>query len=174
MYYANHLVNVCVYFYLFLYVLQQEWWGSQIIHWDVEEALNLFLMEVHGDQVGETYTNTLRLTALMLALTIVMDLHFTNNVLTSSPATMMDSHFQISLGNMLSYFTFQSLSIYMSNTLLINVTICDVAKNLILVWLCQLDLVFLLKLKPHLSQSYVFFCWNFEKRHTGSNFPRSF
>lgn len=55
--YANHVVCVCVCFYFFLYVLQQEGGGSQIVHWDVEEALNLFLMEVHGDQVGETYTN---------------------------------------------------------------------------------------------------------------------
>lgn len=49
-------------FYLFLYVLQQEGGGSQIVHWDVEEALNLFLVEVHGDQVGETYTNMVNLT----------------------------------------------------------------------------------------------------------------
>lgn len=45
-------------FHLFLYVLQQEGGGSQIVNWDVEEALNLFLMEVHGDQVGEPYTHT--------------------------------------------------------------------------------------------------------------------
>lgn len=41
-------------FYLLLDVLQQEWGRPQIVHWDVEEALNLLLMEVHGDQVGET------------------------------------------------------------------------------------------------------------------------
>lgn len=41
-------------FYLLLDVLQQEWRRPQIVHWDVEEALNLLLMEVHGDQVGET------------------------------------------------------------------------------------------------------------------------
>lgn len=44
-------------FYLFLYVLQQEGGGSQVVHWNVEEALDLFLVEVHGDQVGETCTN---------------------------------------------------------------------------------------------------------------------
>lgn len=43
---------------LFLDILQQKRGGSQIVHWDVEEALDLFLMEVHGDQVGEAYTNT--------------------------------------------------------------------------------------------------------------------
>lgn len=42
---------------LFLDILQQKWGGSQIVHWDVEEALDLFLMEVHGDEVGEAYTN---------------------------------------------------------------------------------------------------------------------
>lgn len=50
-------VSVCACFYLLLYVLQQKGGGSQIVHWDVEEALDLFLMEVHGDQVGETCTN---------------------------------------------------------------------------------------------------------------------
>lgn len=49
-------VYACL-FYLFLYVLQQEGGGSQIVYWDVEEALNLLLMQIHGDQVGETYTN---------------------------------------------------------------------------------------------------------------------
>lgn len=53
--------EVC-FFYLFLYVLQQEGGGSQIVHWDVKEALDLFLMEVHGDQVGETYTDVVSFT----------------------------------------------------------------------------------------------------------------
>ncbi len=48
---------VCACRHLLLYVLQQEGRGSQIVHWDVEEALDLFLMEVHGDQVSETCTN---------------------------------------------------------------------------------------------------------------------
>lgn len=38
---------------LLLYVLQQEGRRSQVVHGDVEEALDLLLMEVHGDQVGE-------------------------------------------------------------------------------------------------------------------------
>lgn len=58
-------VRACMCFYLFLYVLQQEGGGSQIVHWDVEEALNLFLMEVHGDQVGETFTTMCKMCATM-------------------------------------------------------------------------------------------------------------
>lgn len=50
---------------LFLDILQQKRGGSQIVHWDVEEALNLFLMEVHGDQVGEAYTNMVMLACNM-------------------------------------------------------------------------------------------------------------
>lgn len=57
--------------YLFLDVLQEEGRGSQIVHRDVEEALNLFLMEVHGDQVGETCTNAVRLTLMTFAITAV-------------------------------------------------------------------------------------------------------
>lgn len=44
--------------YLLLYVLQQERRGSQVVHGDVEESLNLFLMEVHGDQVCEACAHT--------------------------------------------------------------------------------------------------------------------
>lgn len=54
----SHMWGFFVLKYLFLDVLQQERGGSQIVHWDVEEALNLFLMEVHGYKVGEAYTNT--------------------------------------------------------------------------------------------------------------------
>lgn len=44
---------------LFLYVLQQERRSPQIVHRDVEEALNFLLMEVHSDQVGQAYTTYL-------------------------------------------------------------------------------------------------------------------
>lgn len=44
--------------YLLLNVLEQEGRRSQVVHRDVEEALNLFLVEVHGDQVGEACTQT--------------------------------------------------------------------------------------------------------------------
>lgn len=38
---------------LLLDVLQQEGRRSQVVHRDVEEALDLLLMQVHGDEVGE-------------------------------------------------------------------------------------------------------------------------
>lgn len=69
-----------LFFYLFLYVLQQEGGGSQIVHWDVKEALDLFLMEVHGDQVGETCTDVVSLTAVTLVVTTlshsILQIHF--------------------------------------------------------------------------------------------------
>lgn len=68
-------ITLC--FYLFLYVLQQEGGGSQVVHWNVEEALNLFLMEVHGDQVGETCANMVSLSALTTAVLIVLFYRFT-------------------------------------------------------------------------------------------------
>lgn len=50
---------------LFLDILQKKRGGSQIVHWDVEEALDLFLVEVHGDEVGEAYTNMVMLACNM-------------------------------------------------------------------------------------------------------------
>lgn len=38
-------------FHLFLDVLNQKRGGTQIIHWKAEEALDLLLMQVHGDDV---------------------------------------------------------------------------------------------------------------------------
>lgn len=85
-------------FYLFLYVLQQEGRGSQIVHWNVEKALNLLLMEIHGDQVGETCTNTRSGT-----------LAVTNIALKSSLFATMNSHF------VTSYFT-EALSGYIRHS----------------------------------------------------------
>lgn len=39
-------------FHLFLDVLDQEWRGTQVVHGEAEEALDLFLMQVHGDDVS--------------------------------------------------------------------------------------------------------------------------
>lgn len=36
---------------LFLDVLDEERGGTQVIHWKTEEALDLLLMQVHGDDV---------------------------------------------------------------------------------------------------------------------------
>lgn len=58
--YVNHAEWGHTGSYLLLYVLQQEGGGSQIVHGNVKEALDLFLMEVHGDQVGETCANVVR------------------------------------------------------------------------------------------------------------------
>lgn len=77
--YGKRGPSVCLMFsyafcYLFLYVLQQEGGGSQVVHWNVEEALDLFLVEVHGDQVGETCTNKVTLSVVTLAGAIVVEL----------------------------------------------------------------------------------------------------
>lgn len=60
--YVNHAEWGHMGSYLLLYVLQQEGGGSQIVYGNVKKALDLFLMEVHGDQVGETCANVVRIT----------------------------------------------------------------------------------------------------------------
>lgn len=42
---------------LLLDVLQQERRGPQVVHGEAEEALNLLLVKVHSDDVGQTCTN---------------------------------------------------------------------------------------------------------------------
>ena len=37
---------------LFLDVLQQEGGGAQVVHREAEESLDLFLVQVHGDDVS--------------------------------------------------------------------------------------------------------------------------
>lgn len=32
-------------------IVYEEWWGSQILHWNVKESLNFFLMQIHGNDV---------------------------------------------------------------------------------------------------------------------------
>lgn len=72
---------MCKCCYLFLYVLQQKGGCSQVVHRDVEEALNLFLMEVHGDQVGETYIKHGQLEwQHTLSAAAIMDTHTSTSV----------------------------------------------------------------------------------------------
>lgn len=33
-------------------VVNEKWWGSQVLYWNVKESLNLFLMQIHGNDVS--------------------------------------------------------------------------------------------------------------------------
>ncbi len=40
--------------YLLLNVLQQEWRSPQVVNRESKEALDLFLMQIHGDYMSQT------------------------------------------------------------------------------------------------------------------------
>lgn len=42
-------------YHLFLDVLDQERWGTQVVHWKTKEALDLLLMQIHGDDVRQSF-----------------------------------------------------------------------------------------------------------------------